>query len=63
METYLNKLEKEVKIISKLYFKENQSLIYYKLNYTLEKACSKLIKYYKLFYKRRKQLIQENIII
>ncbi len=57
MKKYLNQLEKEIKIIAKFYFKNDQSLIYCKLNYTLEKICLKLIK---LFYKELKQFIQKN---
>ncbi|PRQ97092.1 hypothetical protein CV681_06435, partial [Borreliella burgdorferi] len=61
MKKYLNQLEKEIKIIAKFYFKNDQSLIYCKLNYTLEKICLKLIKFYKKFYKELKQFTQKNI--
>ncbi|PRR28188.1 plasmid maintenance protein [Borreliella burgdorferi] len=60
MKKYLNQLEKEINVIVKFYFKYNQSIIYYKLNYTLEKVCLKLQEYYKLFYKKLKQFLQKN---
>ncbi|UUX88354.1 plasmid maintenance protein [Borreliella burgdorferi] len=34
IEKYLNQLEKEINVIVEFYFKDNQSIIYYKLNYT-----------------------------
>ncbi|MCR8876402.1 plasmid maintenance protein (plasmid) [Borreliella burgdorferi] len=60
IEKYLNQLEKEINVIVEFYFKDNQSIIYYKLNYTLEKVCLKLQEYYKLFYKKLKQFLQKN---
>ncbi|MCD2331509.1 hypothetical protein LRB42_04900 [Borreliella burgdorferi] len=61
MKKYLTQLKKEINVIIKFYFKNDQSLIYCKLNYTLEKICLKLIKFYKKFYKELKQFTQKNI--
>ncbi|MBB6208388.1 plasmid maintenance protein [Borreliella lanei] len=42
MQKYLNKLEKEINVIVKFYFMKNlKSIIYYKLNYTLERIIHK----------------------
>ncbi|WP_235633182.1 hypothetical protein [Borreliella mayonii] len=60
MEKYLNQLEKGINVIVKFYFNDNQSIIYYKLNYTLEKVCLNLQEYYKLFYKELEQFLKEN---
>ncbi|ACO38322.1 conserved hypothetical protein (plasmid) [Borreliella burgdorferi 29805] len=62
MKKYLTQtqLEKEINVIVKFYFKDNQSIIYYKLNYIIEKVGLALQEYCKLLYKRVEQFLQEN---
>ncbi|PRR28177.1 plasmid maintenance protein [Borreliella burgdorferi] len=60
MKKYLTQLEKEINVIVKFYFNDTQSIIYYKLNHTIEKVSLTLQEYCKLFYKRIEQFLQEN---
>ncbi|XOU12906.1 plasmid maintenance protein (plasmid) [Borreliella americana] len=51
MQKYLNKLEKEINVIAKFYFKKNpKSIIYYKINCSLERVFLKIKDYFVLFY-------------
>ncbi|MCR8910013.1 plasmid maintenance protein [Borreliella burgdorferi] len=60
MKKYLTQLEKEINVIVKFYFNDTQSIIYYKLNRTIEKVSLTIQEYCKLFYKRVEQFLQEN---
>ncbi|MCD2385078.1 plasmid maintenance protein, partial [Borreliella burgdorferi] len=60
MKKYLTQLKKEINVIIKFYFNDTQSIIYYKLNHTIEKVSLTLQEYCKLFYKRIEQFLQEN---
>lgn len=60
MKKYLTQLKKEINVIIKFYFNDTQSIIYYKLNRTIEKVSLTIQEYCKLFYKRIEQFLQEN---
>ncbi|WP_418455524.1 hypothetical protein [Borreliella californiensis] len=61
MQKYLDELEKNIKIIVKLSFKNNPtSIIYYKINCPFEKIGLKIQDYYQSLSEKVAQLLQKN---